>query len=348
MVAVARVDGNHRLVGDGPLVEFANGWLGHLEARQFSPGTVRSYAFDLLCLARFFADAGIDWREATPTDFFDWLEWQSRPAATKGQRVVRLAAGRGAAPATMNRRVAAARGLFEHAVVCGVLDRNPVPAPRRSSGLRGARRGLLGHVTGRRAGVPARLVRQPRRLPESLDADDVAVFLADLVTHRDRAIVLLMLLGGVRSGEVRSLRLADVDVGLRHVKVTGKGSKERVIPVDRAFFAELTAYLGGERPQGLSTPECFVVLRGPTTGRPMTEAGLRRIFRTHRARSGATRVRPHRLRHTFGTELAAAGIDLLVLRELMGHAHAETTAAYVHLAPETVAAEWARAKQVLS
>jgi integrase/recombinase XerC len=104
------------------LVEFANGWLGHLEARQFSPGTVRSYAFDLLCLARFFADAGIDWREATPTDFFDWLEWQSRPAATKGQRVVRLAAGRGAAPATMNRRVAAARGLFEHAVVCGVLD----------------------------------------------------------------------------------------------------------------------------------------------------------------------------------------------------------------------------------
>ncbi|MGH8838937.1 MAG: tyrosine-type recombinase/integrase, partial [Jiangellaceae bacterium] len=344
----ARVDGNHRLVGDGPLVEFANGWLGHLEARQFSPGTVRSYAFDLLCLARFFADAGIDWREATPTDFFDWLEWQSLPAATKGQTVVRLAAGRGAAPATMNRRVAAARGLFEHAVVCGLLDRNPVPAPRRSSGLRGARRGLLGHVTGRRAGVPARLVRQPRRLPESLAADDVAVLLADLGTHRDRAIVLLMLLGGVRSGEVRSLRLADVDVGLRQVKVTGKGSKERVIPVDRAFFAELTAYLRGERPQGLSTPECFVVLRGPTTGRPMTEAGLRRIFRTHRARSGATRVRPHRLRHTFGTELAAAGIDLLVLRELMGHAHAETTAAYVHLAPETVAAEWARAKQVLS
>lgn len=348
MVAVARVGGSHRLVGDGSLVEFANGWLGHLEARQFSPGTVRSYAFDLLCLARFFDDAGIDWREATATDFFDWLEWQSRPAATKGQTVVRLAAKRGAAPATMNRRVAAARGLFEHAVVCGVLDRNPVPAPRRSSGLRGARRGLLGHVTGRRAGVPARLVRQPRRLPESLDADDVAVFLADLGSHRDRAIMLLMLLGGVRSGEVRSLRLADVDVGLRQVRVAGKGSKERVIPVDRAFFAELTAYLRGERPQGLSTRECFVVLRGPTAGRPMTEAGLRRIFRTHRARSGASRVRPHRLRHTFGTELASAGIDLLVLRELMGHAHAETTAAYVHLAPETVAAEWARAKQVLS
>ena len=73
--------------------------------------------------------------------------------------------------------------------------------------------------------------------------------------------------------------------------------------------------------------------------------GLRKVFRVHRARTGASRVRPHRLRHTFGTELAAAGIDLLVLRDLMGHTHVETTAADVHLAPEMAAAEWARAKQ---
>src|SRR5829696_4424425 len=234
MVTVAGVGASHRLVGDGSLVEFGNRWLSHLEARQFAPGTIRGYAFDVLCLARFFDDAGIDWRQATPTDFFDWLDWQSRPVSSKGQRVVALAARRRAAPATMNRRIAAARGLFEHAVVCEVLDRNPVPAPRRSSGLRGGRRGLLGHVGGRRAAAPARLVRQERRLPESLDAADVAVFLADLETHRDRAIVLLMLLGGVRSGEVRSLRLADVDVGVRQVKVMGKGGKQRTVPVDRA------------------------------------------------------------------------------------------------------------------
>ncbi len=78
----------------------------------------------------------------------------------------------------------------------------------------------------------------------------------------------------------------------------------------------------------------------------MTEAGLRKVFRVHRARSGATRVRPHRLRHTYGTELAAAGIDLLVLRELMGHASPETTARYVHLAPDTLAAEFAAARAV--
>src|SRR5829696_6467555 len=114
MVAVARVDGSHRLEGDGSLVGFANRWLAHLEARQFAPGTIRGYAFDLLCLARFLDHAGIDWQEATPTDFFDWLEWQSRPVPSKGRRVVPLSARRGASPATMNRRIAAARGLFEH------------------------------------------------------------------------------------------------------------------------------------------------------------------------------------------------------------------------------------------
>ncbi len=182
-------------------------------------------------------------------------------------------------------------------------------------------------------------------MPETGNADDIDVFLADLNTHRDRAITLAMLLGGLGAGEVRSLRLADVDMGMRQVTVVGKANKGRVVPIDRLFFAEVRAYLDQERPCGLETPECFVVLRGPTKGQAMTEAGLRRIFWTHRARTGALGVRPHRLRHTFGTDLAAAGIDVVVLHELMGHAHVETTTAYVHLAPDVIAAEWARARE---
>ena len=130
------------------------------------------------------------------------------------------------------------------------------------------------------------------------------------------------------------------------MRVLGKGSRERVVPVDAAFFAECASYVRTERPRGCATKECFVVLRGPTTGQALTEAGLRKIFRTHRSRSGATRVRPHRLRHTYGTELASAGIDLLALRELMGHASPETTAAYVHLSPEVLARQYAAARQV--
>lgn len=90
-----------------------------------------------------------------------------------------------------------------------------------------------------------------------------------------------------------------------------------------------------------------MVLRGPTAGAAITEAGMRSMFRYHRATSGATRVRPHRLRHTYGSELAAAGIDLLALRELMGHVSPETTARYVHLSAEQLAADYAAARAVM-
>lgn len=325
-------------------VELVNQFLAHLVARCFSLATVRAYAYDLLNFLRFLAVRRAMLADVVPTDLFDYLDWQQRATATVGVRVVRLADRGGAAPASVNRRVAAVRGLFEYAVISGLRADNPVPAARRSSGLRAKRRGVLGHIGPGRPSGGGRLVRQPRRLPESLDREEISGFLADLGTYRDRAMVLLMALGGLRAAEVRSVRLADVDMGLRRVRVTGKGGRERVVPVDRAFFTELGAYLRDERPPGCATTQCFVVLRGPTAGGPLTEAGMRRIFRTHRARSGALRVRPHRLRHSYGTELAAAGIDLLVLRELMGHASPETTAGYVHLSTATLATEYAAAR----
>jgi len=344
-LAVVRSGATHRLEGAGPITDVVNGFLTHLETRGFAAGTVRGYAYDLLNFSRFLAERRATLTDVVATDLFEYLDWQTKPKPTAGTKVVRLAERRGPAPATMNRRIAAVRGLFEFAVITGVREDNPVPAARRSTGLRPKPRGVLGHVGGRRAATGGRLVRQPRRLPDSLDAGEVDAFIADLGTHRDRAMALAMLLGGLRAAEVRSLRLAAVDMGLRRVRVVGKGGRERVVPIDRAFFTELAAYLRDERPDGCATAECFVVLRGPSAGRAMTEAGMRRIFRTHRARSGAQRVRPHRLRHTYGTELAAAGIDLLVLRELMGHASPETTAGYVHLSADTLAAEFARARK---
>ena len=341
---VVTVQGVHRLAGEAADLATMNRFLEHLRTRAFSPATVRAYAYGLLSFARFLAERQATLADVVATDIFDFLEWQSQSKPTKGRRVVRLAERRGAALATMNQRVAAVRALFDYAVVAGVRAESPVPAARRASGLRAPRRGLLGHVSPGRRRTGGRLVRQARRLPESLEPAEVEAFVTDLDTHRDRAMALAMLLGGLRAAEVRSLLLADVDMGRRRVRVMGKGGRERTVPIDRAFFTELGSYLRTERPAGCATPECFVVLRGPTAGRAMTEAGMRRIFRTHRARSGATRVRPHRLRHTYGTDLAAAGMDLLVLRELMGHVSPETTAGYVHLSIESLAAEYQKAR----
>ena len=345
--AVERRDGGHRVTGSWDGCEAANAFLAHLEARAFSPATVRAYAFDLVNFARFLEDRGIDLAAVVPTDIFDWIDWQAVRRPSRDKVVVAITAGCGSAPASVNRRAAAVRAFFEHQVLAGARQENPVPAPRRGQGLRPKARGMLGHLGPGRPRQGGRLVRQERRLPESLEPGDVSVFLADLSTHRDRAIVLLMVFGGLRAAEVRSLRLADVDQGRRQVRVVGKGGRERTVPVDRAFFTELAAYLRVERPTGLETLECFVVLHGPTSGQALTEAGMRSVFRYHRTTSGATRVRPHRLRHTYGSELAAAGIDLLVLRDLMGHASPETTSGYVHLSNEHVAAEYAAARAVM-
>jgi integrase/recombinase XerC len=340
-VRVRQADVGYRLDGNWDGRDPANAFLAHLAGRGFSLATVRAYAFDVANLARFLTERDLTLSAVEAPLVFDWIDWQgvrrggrSRPGS--------------AAASTVNRRVAAVRAFFEYLVMTGRRRDNPVPSPRRGQGLRRSERGLLGHLGPGRTRPGGRLVRELRLLPESLPANDIEAFIATLGTHRDRAMVLAMLLGGLRSAEVRGLLLADADMGRRRLRVIGKGGKERHVPVDAAFFTELAAYLRWERPPGLATPQCFVVLRGPTAGAPVSEAGLRSLFRRHRELSGATRVRPHRLRHTYGTELASAGIDLLALRALMGHASPETTARYVHLSIEQLAAEYGAARATLA
>src|SRR5215203_1743000 len=123
-------DGGHRLAGSWDGVETANAFLAHLESRAFSPATVRAYAFDLVNFARFLLERGIAVARVVPTDVFDWIDWQSvrRPGREK---VVAITGRRGSAPASVNRRAAAVRAFFEHQVMSGSRDDNPVPAPRR-------------------------------------------------------------------------------------------------------------------------------------------------------------------------------------------------------------------------
>jgi integrase/recombinase XerC len=346
-VRVREVEDGFRIDGDWAGLDSANAFLAHLTGRGFSPATVRAYAFDVVNLARFLGERDVALAAVDAPVVFDWIDWQGVRRADGSGGADHSRSG-SAAASTVNRRVAAVRALFEYMVMTGRRADNPVPSPRRGQGLRRSERGLLGHLGPGRARPGGRLVRQPRLLPESLPASDIDAFVATLGTHRDRATVLGMLLGGLRSAEVRGLLLADVDMGRRRVRVIGKGGKERHVPVDAAFFTEVAAYLRWERPPGLATPQCFVVLRGPTAGAPVSEAGLRSLFRRHRVLSGATRVRPHRLRHTYGTELASAGIDLLALRALMGHVSPETTARYVHLSIEQLAAEYGAARATLA
>ena len=220
------------------------------------------------------------------------------------------------------------------------------PVPRGAAARRaaaGERSGLLAHLARPKARSGLR-VREPRRLPRGLDRAETAALLTSFRTDRDRAIAGLMLFSGLRSAEVLGLAVTDVDIPRGWVRVMGKGGKERRVPLDSDVAGLIQAYLLAERPE-TSSRALFVVAKGPHRGQPLTAAGLRTIFRYHRGKAGVPAGHPHALRHSFGTALAEAGVDLAVVQALMGHDHVDSSAAYIRLAPAHVRAAYDAARQ---
>jgi integrase/recombinase XerD len=136
-----------------------------------------------------------------------------------------------------------------------------------------------------RQGVP--LVKVTRTLPVILSPAEVDALTTALRTHRDRAMVAAMVLGGLRRCEVLGLRLEDLRFGERRVFIAeGKGGHQRLIPVSPRFFAEVSAYLDAERPAGVLTDRVFVVLKGPRHGRRCLRRGWMRSWMAHAAGPG--------------------------------------------------------------
>jgi site-specific recombinase XerD len=340
-----------RVLGEEPVsyLALANDYLAYLDDRRYSPATVRAYAFDLLHFGRWLVAEGLE-LEGVDTDALLRYLAACRTERLEGQRdnVVSIRTGRavGFAPRTINRRMAAISGLFGFRCMREPDARNPVPrqaAARRTT--RAERTGLLGHLARPKARSRLR-VREPRRLPRSLDQSEIRALLASFRSERDRAIAGLMLFSGLRSAEVLGLQVADVDIGRGWLHVVGKGDKERRVPLDPDVGALVQSYLLAERPE-TACSALFVVAKGPHRGQRLTPAGLRRVFRYHRERAGVPAGHPHALRHSFGTALAEAGVDLAVLQALMGHEHVDSSAVYIHLAPTHLRAAYdaARARQ---
>ncbi|MBN1172030.1 MAG: tyrosine-type recombinase/integrase [Micromonosporaceae bacterium] len=344
-------DGRWRLAGPGsdrfPLV---NDYLGYLGDRNYSPRTIRAYAFDLLAFTRWLTDEDIT-VDAVGTDTLLRFMTHCRTATYPGRpggNVYSIRDGRntGYAPTTINRRLAAISGMFDFQQMRDPTAANPVPSGRRARRTTtGERSGLLAHLAKPKTRSKLR-VREPRRLPRGLDRAEATDLLGSFHTVRDRAIAGLMLLSGLRSAEVLGLQITDVDIPRGWVRVIGKGDKERRVPVDAQVAGLVQTYLLVERPE-TDSRSLFVVAKGDNRGQPLTPAGLRTIFRYHRNRAGVPAGHPHALRHTFGTTLAEAGVDLAVLQALMGHDHVDSSAAYIHLAPAHVRAAYdaARARQ---
>jgi site-specific recombinase XerD len=164
---------------------------------------------------------------------------------------------------------------------------------------------------------------RPRRLPDAPRAEDVDATLRTFdddhpLALRNRALLELVYSAGLRSLEAVGLDLADVDFEQEHVRVHGKGGKERVVPLGEEAAYWAGRYLRDSRPHLARGAENAFFLS--TRGRRLDTSTLRRLF-----------PHPHRLRHAFATHLLEGGADLRVIQELLGHASLSTTQMYSHV-----------------
>ena len=310
----------------GREVAWANHFLDQQRVRCVADTTLRSYAHDLLHFLRWWVathhtDALREdaIAESTLLDYIQFQAAQQPPTAA----------------ASINRRVSIAQRVFRLEVPGAVAQF----APALQSWY--WRRPPLG--VGRwRPALSQLRVRTPKRVVVPLSVDQVAHFWSSLRTSRDLAIVGLMVLHGLRSCEVLALHTDDLLFADSQIRVSGKGKKQRLLPMAPETARLLQHYLDLERPTNCG-PILFVSLKGRARGCRMTPAGLRSLFRHHRHITGVIQANPHRFRHTFATDMIRAGVSLPALMQLMGHAQIHTTMVYVQLTSQDVYQQYARA-----
>lgn len=271
-------------------------YLDHLRVeRRLATHTVESYSRDLAELGRFADSCGTNLDALTRRDL---------------EAFVRRLMSRGLSPRSVARAVACTRGFYRFLVLERRLEASPaddLSAPRA---------------------WPA--------LPKHLTLDEVDRLIAQPDTSkprglRDRALIEVLYATGLRVSELLSLRPPDVNLDAGYLTCTGKGGKQRIVPIGDEAVIWVRRYQQGARAALLrkgSPPRLFLNARGGVLSR----VGFWKILKAYARRAGLrTDVSPHVLRHSFATHLLDRGADLRAIQLMLGHADLSTTQIYTHV-----------------
>lgn len=273
-------------------------YLMHLRVeRRLAANSVESYARDLALLAEFAAGRARPIASLTRPDL---------------EGFVRNLMSEGRSPRSVARAIACYRGFFRFLV-----------------------------VDGRAKISPADDLRPPRAwktLPHYLAVEEVDRLLAqpDVTTPRglrDRALIELLYATGMRVSELIGLRPADVNLDASYLTCTGKGDKQRIVPIGDEAVQWVGRYLRDGRGALLgkrSSPRLFVNARGGGAG--LTRVGFWKVLKAYARAAGLkSSISPHMLRHSFATHLLERGADLRAIQMMLGHADLSTTQIYTHV-----------------
>jgi integrase/recombinase XerC len=276
--------------------ELVEDWLASLaHERRLSPHTGAAYRRDLAALLAYGTQQGL-----RRFDAFD--EQHVRDFAAVSHRD-------GLAPRSIQRRLSAVRGFYKFLIRAGTHRRNPA--------------------------AEVRAPKAAKRLPAALDVDRMARLLErgpavpPVLEIRDRAIMELFYSSGLRLAELVGLDLEALDLRDRTVRVLGKGSKTRIVPVGSKAIAALTEWLTARG--ALAPPGQHAVFVGRKGRRLGPRAVQLRVDAWARRAGLDVRVHPHLFRHSFATHLLESSQDLRGVQELLGHANIGTTQVYTHL-----------------
>ena len=271
-------------------------YLNHLRVeRRLADHTIESYQRDLLKLAAFAITRD---RKVEALDRHEL------------DRFVRVLAGQGLSPRSVIRAVAAVRSFYRF-----------VALERRQEN----------------AADDLQAPRAWRPLPKFLSTEDVDRLIQqpDTTTPRgirDRALIELLYATGLRVSELVQLRIADVNLEARYLTCTGKGGKQRIVPIGDEAASSVGRYLSSARAALLASgasPRLFVNARD---GRALTRVGFWKILKGYARQAGlGNSLSPHVLRHSFATHLLDRGADLRAIQLMLGHADLSTTQIYTHV-----------------
>ncbi len=280
---------------DAQAADWACKFARYLEIeRGLSLNTVRAYCIDVRTY--------LDWAARSGND----------PLHVDYRRFRRYLAelnAAGYAAKTVARRLSAVRTYFRYLNIQGVVSSNSASAAASPK---------LGHD-----------------LPRKTSDSDITLLLEvcgdDAIGQRDQAFLELLYASGARIAEVAYLSMDDVDFANASVRLFGKGSKERIVPLYPAALKAIESYLTHGRPE-LMTRASKDALFLSTRGNAMSADSLRRVFKRRAAQAGLdSSLHPHDMRHAFATDLVEGGADLRSVQEMLGHASLSTTQVYTHL-----------------
>ena len=281
-------------------------FIKYLESvKRYSPNTLLAYSKDLLQFIKFCNEIEMvdDWRQITPKMVRRW-----EVSMMQGTKEVAPLSSK-----TVRRKLSSLSTLFVYMMRNGIVDDNPVKM--------------------------VVLPQVPKHLPAFVNPEEMDMLLDDKELYgegfsalRDKAVVLMAYMTGMRRSELISLRISDIDKAHMNVRVIGKGNKQRLVPITQELFDLLSEYLQEREKVVLSRHDVLFVT---DRGAPIYDKFVyRMVTRLLGAVTTQKKRGPHVLRHTFATALLNNGACIEAIRKLLGHSDLSATQVYTHTSVE--------------